>query len=305
MTLQKGGITMYDEEMNEVLDKINILNNAYDNIRIVDPVKKKIIPVQEQVAVNPVIHCFDFWKKDEICDDCISMRAYREKKAFVKLEYLLEEIYLVTAIPIELSDRRVVLELIKNVTDNISINFNEDGLSSGLYAILSNLSGIARKDPLTGIYNRRYLNEKLPVDLINANLTNYSISVIMVDIDFFKNVNDTYGHLTGDCTLKNVAGIIQRSLKRENDWVARYGGEEFLICLPGAPLSFASEMAEILRKKLEETTIECGDCQLNITASFGVASVTPKLGFTAEDLIGQADKKLYEAKRNGRNRVET
>jgi two-component system cell cycle response regulator len=295
---------MFDEEMNEVLDKINILNNAYDNIRIVDPVKKKIIPVQEQVAAKPVIHCFDFWKKDEICDDCISMRAYREKKAFVKLEYLLEEIYLVTAIPIELTDRSVVLELIKNVTDNISINFNEEGLSSGLYAILSNLSGIARRDPLTGIYNRRYLNEKLPVDLINANLTNYSISVIMVDIDFFKNVNDTYGHLTGDCTLKNVAGIIQRSLKRENDWVARYGGEEFLICLPGAPLSFASEMAEILRKKLEDTTIECGDCKLNITASFGVASVTPKLGFTAEDLIGQADKKLYEAKRNGRNRVE-
>ncbi len=295
---------MYDEEINEILDKINILNNAYENIRIVDPVRKMIIPVREHAAAEPIIHCFDFWKKGESCDDCISMQAYSEKKAFVKLEYILDEVYLVTAIPIELSNRRVALELIKNVTGSIGMNPGEDDPRSEACAMISNLSGIARIDPLTGIYNRRYLNEKLPLDLINANLTNYNISVIMVDIDFFKRVNDTYGHLTGDCTLKAVAELLQHSLKRENDWVARYGGEEFLICLPGAPLSFANELAEALRKKLEDTTIECSNYRVNITASFGVASITPKPGFTAEELIGQADKKLYEAKRNGRNRVE-
>jgi diguanylate cyclase (GGDEF)-like protein len=126
----------------------------------------------------------------------------------------------------------------------------------------------------------------------------------MVDIDFFKNVNDTYGHLVGDCTLKSIATTLNRSLKRDNDWVARYGGEEFLICLPGAPLEIAKELAEIIRKKVESTPITSGEQEFFITASFGVSSVTPKSGATITTLIEEADKKLYEAKRNGRNRVE-
>ncbi|MDF2904728.1 MAG: diguanylate cyclase [Herbinix sp.] len=295
---------MYEREMEEIIQKISIIDSTYDKVRIVDPVEKKIINLHNNLEEFTQEHCFNFWKKGEICENCISMRAYREKDTFVKIEYMEQEIYLVTAIPIELSDRTVVLELMKKATNNISFNVNGENASSDFNSMLDNLNNRAIKDSLTGIYNRRYINEKLPLDLINANLSNNSISVIMVDIDFFKNVNDTYGHLIGDCTIKSLANLLLRSLKRENDWVARYGGEEFLICLPSAPLSFAQDLAESIRSKVQKTPIECGDLKFNITASFGVSAMTPRPGTSVNELIEEADKKLYLAKNNGRNRVE-
>ncbi len=296
---------MYEREIDELIQKLNIFENAYDKVRIVDPVGKNVINHHDNHNENAPEHCFDFWKKGELCECCISMRAFREKDMFIKLEYSENEIYLVTAIPIELSDRTVVLELMKNATNNISVNMKGEIASSDFNILIDSLNNRAIRDSLTGIYNRRYINEKLALDLINANLSDQSLSVIMVDIDFFKNVNDTYGHLIGDYTLKSLATLIQRNLKRENDWVARYGGEEFLIYLPGASLHFAKELAENIRSKVENTPIEYGEQKFYITASFGVSSVTPKPGSSINDLIEVADKKLYEAKRNGRNRVES
>lgn len=296
---------MYEREMEEVIQKLNIFDKTYDMVRIVDPVRKKVINLQEKQEENAPEHCFNFWKTGEFCENCISLKAFREKDTFMKMEYRDREIFLVTAIPIELSDRTVVVETLKNATNNISINVNGENASVDFNIMLDSLNNRAIKDSLTGIYNRRYINEKLPLDLINANLSGNSISVIMVDIDFFKNVNDTHGHLIGDCTIKSLALLLQRSLKRDNDWVARYGGEEFLICLPGAPLSYARDLAENIRSKVEKNPIECGDLKFYITASFGVSAMTPQLGTSVNELIDEADKKLYEAKRNGRNRVES
>lgn len=296
---------MYERELEEVIRKLDIFDNTYDKVRIVDPVRKKVINLFDKEEEATPEHCFHFWKSGEICENCISMRAYREKDTFIKMEYTDDEIYLVIAMPIELSDRTVVLELLKNVTNNISINMSGENADGNFNTILDSLNNRAIKDALTGIYNRRYINEKLPLDLINANLSDYSISIIMIDIDFFKKVNDSYGHLVGDHTLKSLATLLQRSLKRENDWVARYGGEEFLICLPGAPLKFAKMLAEDIRSKVEKTPIEYGDLKFYITASFGVSAMTPKPGTSVNELIEEADKKLYDAKRNGRNRVES
>ncbi len=295
---------MYEREIEEVIQKLNIFDLVYDKVRIVDPVRKTVINIHDNHVENAPEHCFNFFHKGELCENCISMKAFREKDTFMKMEYLDHEIFLVTAIPIELSDHTVVLEVMKKATNNISINVNGENASVDFNIMLDSLNNRAIKDSLTGIYNRRYINEKLPLDMMNANLSDNSISVIMVDIDYFKNVNDTYGHLVGDYTIKSFANLLHRSLKRENDWVARYGGEEFLICLPGAPLEFAGDLAESIRAKVEKTPIECGDLKFYITASFGVSAMTPKLCTSVNELIDEADKKLYEAKRNGRNRVE-
>ncbi len=99
------------------------------------------------------------------------------------------------------------------------------GNHSEIYDMIDSMSNLALKDTLTGIYNRRYINEKLPVDLISASLSEQSLSIIMVDIYFFKKINDTYGHLTGDCTLKIFAETLSGCIRRESDWVSRYGGE--------------------------------------------------------------------------------
>ncbi len=296
---------MYIRELENVIDKLDIIMNSYDIIRIVDPMKKLVINIKGNKAKYSDLHCFEIWGRNSECENCISMRAYVNKETYIKLEYLLNDIFMITAMPYELIDRTVVIEMIKKVTHTLS--FRMEGQGGGpaqYYETVDNIYNIALKDSLTGIYNRRYINEKLPIDMMTAAISGHSIAIMMVDIDYFKDVNDTHGHLAGDCTLLNLANIIQTGLRRESDWVARYGGEEFLICMPGAGLQIANEMAETLRRKVQETTMDCSGAMINITVSVGVSAKMPDPNSSMDDFIKEADIKLYEAKRKGRNRVE-
>jgi diguanylate cyclase (GGDEF)-like protein len=220
------------------------------------------------------------------------------------MEYSEKDIYVIIAIPIDLPDRRVVLEIIKNTTNSLILETDNGNIYSEVHELIDKMNNLALKDSLTGIYNRRYINEKLPLEITGAQLTGKDISVIMTDIDFFKRVNDTYGHLCGDRTLKKYAKILSQSLSRDIDWVARFGGEEFLICLPGVSKERAIEVAEKMRSKLENSTLDCGQNKIKITASFGVFTGSPQMKYSMNDMIKYADAKLYEAKNNGRNRVE-
>ena len=296
---------MYDKEVRELLDKVVIFEKMYDQIRFVDPIIKKVLSYKDNTVNELAVKCFDFWAKNKICDNCISIRAFIENKTFVKVEYTPNEIYIVTAVPVELSNRRIVIELFKNTTDSMVFEYGNNENNSEIYKMIDSMNNLALKDTLTGIYNRRYINEKLPVDIINASLSEQSLSIIMADIDFFKKVNDTYGHLIGDCTLKSFTDTLSGCMKRESDWVSRYGGEEFIICLPGAELEKAIEIAENIRETVENNVILCKEHTIKITASFGVCSIKPAPGASAENLIECADKKLYEAKNSGRNRVES
>jgi len=296
---------MYDNEVQEVLDKLVFFEKMYEQIRLVDPIIKKVISYKNNTVKELAYKCFDFWAKNKICDNCISIRAFNENKTFVKVEYTPNEIYIVTAVPVELSNRRIVIELLANTTDSMVIGNGNNENDSEIYRMIDSMNNLALKDTLTGVYNRRYINQKLPVDLLSASLSEQNLSIIMADIDFFKKVNDTYGHLTGDCALKIFAETLSGCIKRESDWVSRYGGEEFIICLPGAGLEKAIEVAEHIRRTVENKVILCGEHTIKITASFGVCSIKPTPGASVENLIECADKKLYVAKNNGRNRVES
>ena len=291
---------MDGKKVQEVFERLEIFDKMYEVIRFVDPVAKRVIGYKKNALNGLAIKCFDFWDKSERCNNCVSLRAFNENKTFVKIEYTPERIYMVTAMPFELADRRIVIELMKDMTNNMVF---ENGQSE-IYQTMESMDNLALKDPLTGIYNRRYINEKLAVDMVSAALSGQDISIIMADIDFFKIVNDTYGHLAGDEVLKSFAGTISGSLKRESDWVARFGGEEFLICLPGAGIQRAAEVAEKLRKAVEAKEIILGGNAIHITASFGVCSIKPMQGSKIGSFIECADKRLYAAKNNGRNRVE-
>ena len=252
------------------------------------------------------IHCFDFWGKNKVCDNCISMRAYNDNKTYVKIEYNKDKIYLITAVPHDLNDRRVVIEILKDITNSLLLSSYENEAidSTGIHALIDNMNKFAYSDPLTGLYNRRYIIEKLPIDLLNTTLLSSEFSIIMADIDHFKLINDNYGHLAGDQALKTVAETLSGCIKRESDWIARYGGEEFLICIPGANLDFALKTSECMRKAIESTPIMYEDKMLSLTASFGVYSIKTTENTSVDDLLKLADEKLYSAKKNGRNRVE-
>ncbi|MDP1613979.1 MAG: sensor domain-containing diguanylate cyclase [Sulfuritalea sp.] len=156
-------------------------------------------------------------------------------------------------------------------------------------------------DALTGLYNRRYLEETLGRELIAAERGGNPVSLIMADLDHFKAVNDIYGHLAGDEVLRVFGALIKRHA-RGSDICCRYGGEEFLLVLPGMAQASAIERAERLRAALVATPVEYGSIHIPVSGSFGVA-VFPRDGRGGDELIGAADGALYAAKAAGRNCV--
>jgi two-component system, cell cycle response regulator len=156
-------------------------------------------------------------------------------------------------------------------------------------------------DGLTQIHNKRYLYEALERELIRARRHDRPLSAVMFDIDFFKRINDQFGHLAGDHVLREVAKVIQGRIRRDEVF-ARYGGEEFVIVLPETPLEGASALAENLRERIAEHGFVFQAERIPVTISIGCAQITPP-DKTASDLIQHADEKLYEAKRSGRNKV--
>ena len=165
---------------------------------------------------------------------------------------------------------------------------------------------LSRSDSLTGCFNRGYLNEHLPREIKRAQRYEHSLSIALCDIDHFKKINDTYGHLCGDRVLQEFVGSITEVIRSDTDWIARYGGEEFLIVLPETKLEGAHLLADRLRSYISQKTIAVDGEKINITASFGVTGIdADKLlrGMKPEAMIRAADKYVYMAKNKGRNKV--
>jgi diguanylate cyclase (GGDEF)-like protein len=166
------------------------------------------------------------------------------------------------------------------------------------------LRKLSDTDSLTGLYNRRFLMENLERELLLAQRKMTGLSLVIMDIDHFKSINDTYGHLNGDLVLVGVAEVIQSEL-RSNDIVARYGGEEFVLALPGTPYDMAVTVAERLREAVQAMSFTPPMDDLSVTVSLGVASFPFHRVDGIDDLLRDADDALYLAKQKGRNRVES
>ena len=154
---------------------------------------------------------------------------------------------------------------------------------------------------LTQIYNRRYFLESLEREMSRALRYRRDLSLIMFDIDHFKQINDTYGHLAGDYVLKHLALVLRGRIRRE-DILARYGGEEFAVILPEIDNANALQTGEKVRSIVERASFRFEDTDIPVTVSVGVASLSPDMQ-DADTFIGKSDECLYEAKRLGRNRV--
>ena len=156
-------------------------------------------------------------------------------------------------------------------------------------------------DGLTQIANKRFLLDFLEGEISRSKRYDRSLTLIMMDLDHFKNINDEFGHLTGDFVLKEIANLIRNRIRRE-ELFARYGGEEFAIVLPETGEEGGREFASILRELIAEAEFEFEGNLIPVTVSLGVAELTKKM-VSPEDLIRSADERLYKAKQEGRNRV--
>jgi two-component system cell cycle response regulator len=167
------------------------------------------------------------------------------------------------------------------------------------------LERLAHTDPLTQLLNRRALTDRLQQEMERAMRYDATLALLMVDLDHFKAVNDTHGHLVGDDVLRDVARLLRETI-RTTDVAARYGGEEFLVLLPETDDGGAEAFAERIRVAVEAHPFEgSGGAALRLTASLGVAVFPAPRVVTAEDLLVRADAALYRAKADGRNRVCT
>lgn len=177
---------------------------------------------------------------------------------------------------------------------------------SGFYALsLSNArlyqktERLANLDGLTQLVVQRHLKEKLELELFESQRSNRALSLLMLDLDYFKQINDAHGHLAGDAVLIQVA-VLLRKFSPQGAIVSRYGGEEFAVLLPGYLKKEAIELAEKLRNKIEEICLEIRRKKIQVTVSIGVASFVEKV---ESNLLDRADQALYQAKKEGRNRV--
>jgi two-component system cell cycle response regulator len=168
--------------------------------------------------------------------------------------------------------------------------------------VLKQLYESSVRDPLTGAFNRHYFSSQLSSEVAYAARHETPLSVILLDIDFFKKVNDTHGHLGGDAALVHMTNVFAKGLRTE-DLLSRYGGEEFVILLRGTPVERAFAVADRLRVSLETQPVVHGDAAFRVTASFGCASLTCCASALPEVLLETADRRLYRAKETGRNRV--
>ena len=186
----------------------------------------------------------------------------------------------------------------------IKVHFKIKMLQDDLNRSVIHFKGLSFTDSLTGLYNRRYVTEILDKEFERAVRKHDLLSLVIFDIDHFKEINDTHGHQDGDAVLVAIAEAAQKEL-RTYDMIARYGGDEFVFVLPGTPLPGAVVVAERLREAVESLTFAPPMEGLSVTVSLGVAAYPSSQVDTATTLFRQADYALYRAKQNGRNRVET
>lgn len=174
-----------------------------------------------------------------------------------------------------------------------------------LQAANARIEHLAITDPLTGVYNRSILVERLTADLAATHAAQTPLAIILCDLDHFKLINDTYGHLVGDQVLQHITRILHDCVRQSGDWIVRYGGEEFLLVLPETDETAAVQVAERIRQMMTEQIIYHSLCPITVTASFGVVATSgaPPDADTITRLLHQADERLYQAKQAGRNRV--
>ncbi|GLR71542.1 GGDEF domain-containing protein [Agaribacter marinus] len=206
----------------------------------------------------------------------------------------------------------IVLSLVRTVNaafkKSISLNHQHSHEIEKRKIVEHQLQEISRRDGLTGLFNRRYFDEMLTTEIGRAYRNHSSLSLIILDVDHFKEYNDHYGHVAGDNCLINIAQHLSDLAKRKGDLIARYGGEEFAIILPNIDAKGAFNFAEKLQLSIQEKRIPHATSKLtylqSITISVGVTTLPPLSKLSSDALINRADKALYEAKRQGRNRVK-
>ena len=274
----------------------------YDSYRIVDPELKKVLEYHDNKLNDTDVKCYARWGRNQPCENCISYYSNRDGKSMIKLISSANCIMIIRSIPIEGAGQRLVLELMKDITDSLVYDSGNNLDAKYIVNAVSELNNMVVRDHLTALYNRRYMDDRLPIEINNAVAQKAPLSVIFIDVDNFKSINDIYGHDVGDLVLKATADTISSCIRNENDWVARYGGDEFFICLNDTDSSTALLISERISNAMSNVSVPADGKSIRVTVSLGIHTMLEKAQ-TAADIIKIADQNMYESKHNGKKCV--
>lgn len=281
-------INIVKEALKRVKDNLSMFNGFYDLIRIVDPLNNKEAKIENGEVKFFNNLCYEFWKSNKACDNCISKRSYLENNTFIKIEKNKDKVFLIMSTPIEYKNQRLIVEILKDITNSGKLSEKNDDYSICTEFELDKINDVIFRDELTTVYNRRYLMKKL-----NEDLKQYEkISIIMVDIDHFKKINDTYGHLIGDNILRDFSKIILCKVLDYNCWIGRYGGDEFLIVLNDCDKEYAKKICNRINKIFSQTTFQYGDAKIKLSLSLGIYEAHKGVD-DIHSIIKSVDKRMY------------
>ena len=276
--------------MQEAERKMESLREVFQVVRLVDG--KMLMDREKRINagdISETCQCYSVWKKDKECENCSSLLALKEQTQKIKFEFLDLQVFQVISRYVEIDGRPYVMEMIQNLDESIQID------QEGYDKLISKLSGYNEKlytDVLTGIYNRRFFEEKI------KNMEDEA-GIAVIDLDDFKLHNDTYGHSAGDAALITTANIIKKYI-RKTDILIRYGGDEFLLILPSIKKHIFEDKLKLIREKIHDTVVPKYE-KMQLSVSIGGAIFREG---NIEDAIASADRQMYIAK-NYKNMVVT
>lgn len=247
-------------------------------------------------------------QRQQLIDDALAAGAVLDREILLRLPSGGERLVLLSAAVVDWQGEAALVSSFVDITERKrfenALHAANSSLNEQLLAnqqLQQQLRQLASCDPLTGLYNRRHLEDVLPRELARARREQVPLSLVMLDIDHFKAINDRHGHLVGDQLLILFAAVLREDV-RAGDVACRYGGEEFLLMLPTLDQATAAERAEGWRQRLQQTEVRIRGGVVSTTVSIGVACF-PEHGSDWDSLVGAADAALYQAKDKGRNRI--
>lgn len=272
----------------------------FDLYRLVDADSYRVYDWHGSELFPQTIRCYDVWNRSSACTNCISRTAVSTGRQIVKLECLEDKVFLIVSMPVTLKGSTMALELIKEVTDSLLVNDTHHQESLLLYDLIRQINDVAVRDLYTGLFNKRYAEQEL------SKLTfewdgSVELCIALLDIDHFKQINDTYGHLLGDEAINVLSDILKNYAARGNGWASRMGGDEFLLVYPGLPSKKAEILANELQRTIAEQKFYKNGRSFSISVSIGLSQYHKEF-YSWKEFLNAADEAMYLDKKREKNR---
>ena len=292
----------------EAADNVNYIMNLmaqsgdlFDIVRVVDPVAQKVNEHRNVEGTKYPNQCYGFWSEQSTCRDCISAKAFHGNRMMIKMEYHQNRVYMISAVPLQMEGRCVVVELIKNISESMPA---VSGEPDEMRALFDQADQFSIHDEPTGLYNRLFIDGQIPREISRARATRYPLSMLLVAIDDFPRLVSRYGAPMGDAVLRSMGEMLKNSMRKESDWVARYDGESFLVVMRNTPPEGAHTVAERLHARIGRAEFLFEEKKVPITASLAVYTDVPGPGpYDMASPLPPLANRVYAAGIAGGNRV--